>query len=32
VLTLRAELSELGDERFANPNAIASSFPGDAAK
>jgi hypothetical protein len=28
----RTELSELGDEWFADPNAIARSFPDDAAK
>ena len=28
----RKELSEFGDEWFADPNAIARSFPGDATK
>jgi len=32
VLTVRKELSEFGDEWFADPNAIARSFPDDAAK
>jgi len=32
LLTVRTELSQLSNEWFADPNAIAFSFPGDAAE